>query len=300
MATLKEIRLRIASVKSTRKITSAMSRIASARLRRAQNAMLDARPYGERMAEVTGQLVSELDPAEENHPLLADRSVRRVAVFAVTADRGLCGGFNSNVIKATAAFVAEQEEKGHEVVYVSVGRKGAQALDALEQTIHERHPAPDFRSAVELAHTITNQAIGMFEIHDEDLGVPQVDAVYLIYNHFKNVLTQEVRTRQLLPIPPVEPTLDEDGNPVPPPEREYEPDLKGLLDHLLPVSVEAAVQEAMLNSSASELAAKRVAMDAATDNASELIKDLTLEYNRGRQAAITRELIEIISGAQAV
>ncbi len=294
MATLKEIRARIGSVKNTRKITSAMSRIASARLARAQKAMLDQRPYGERMETVVRELVGELD-GDGAHPLLEKRPVRKVAIIAVTADRGLCGPFNANVNKAAQKLIVEREQAGQEVVLVTVGRKARQYLEAKGFKASEQHAAPDYKTATEVAHVVATQALSMFKEHDEAAtGIAQVDEVVLIYNHFKNVLSQDVRSLQLLPVPSVEETGEL------PPEREFEPDLAKLLDHLLPVAVETAVQTAMLNSSAAELAAKRVAMDAATDNASELIRDLTLEYNRGRQAAITRELIEIISGAEAL
>ncbi len=294
MATLKEIRARIGSIKNTRKITSAMSRIASARLARAQRAMLDQRPYGERMATVVGQLVAELDDAQA-HPLLEQRDVRRVAVIAVTADRGLAGPFNANVNKAAEKLLRELEADGKDVVLVTVGRKARQYLEpkGFEATV--QHAAPDYKTATEVAHVVTTEALSMFNEHDETAtGMPQVDRVVIVYNHFKSVLNQDVKAVQLLPVPPSE-HVDEARL-----EREFEPGLQALLDHLLPVAVETIVQTAMVNSAAAELAAKRVAMDAATDNASELIKNLTLEYNRGRQAAITSELIEIISGAEAL
>lgn len=298
MATLKEIRARIGSVKNTRKITSAMSRIASARLARAQRAMLDQRPYGERMETVVGQLVGELK-ADDAHPLLERRDVHKVAVIAVTADRGLCGPFNANVNKAAYSLIQEREAAGQEVVVVGVGRKVRQFLEARGIRLYENHPAPDYKTATEVAHRVAIQAVSMFKEHDEAAtGLAQVDEVILVYNHFKNVLSQDVRATQLLPVAAKEPSPDEPETMAL--EREHEPDLGALLDHLLPVAVETTVQTAMLNSSAAELAAKRVAMDAATDNASELIRDLTLEYNRGRQAAITSELIEIISGAEAL
>lgn len=292
MATLKEIRARIGSVKNTRKITSAMSRIATARLARAQNAMLAARPYAERMEKMVSELVGELGD-EQGHELLMERGVQRVGVIVVTADRGLCGGFNANATRVARELIEHEQAQGHEVVISCVGRKGAVSLEHAGFSIQDRYPAPDVRTSLELAEKVAADAVEAFSFHDEAVEGPRVDRVVIVYNHFMNVLTQEVRAVQLLPVPA-------EGAEGGVGERKVEPDIGALLSHLLPVSIETSVQTAMLNSSAAELAAKRVAMDAATDNASQLVDELTLEYNRGRQAAITKELIEIVSGAQAV
>jgi F-type H+-transporting ATPase subunit gamma len=294
MANLKELRLRIATVKNTRKITAAMSQIASARLRKAQNALMAARPYGERMREVVQHLVAGIDPGQRKaaHPLLEERKLGRTLVIALTADRGLCGGFNSNVNRATVRLLETERQAGREAVLVAVGRKAAAYFRHYGEDIEGRtHPAPEDKTIVDLSKSIASAAMAWFLAEDP---ARRVDRVVLVYNHFVSVLTQEQRQQQLLPLP-AEPAAGA-------PEREptFEPDRTTILQHLVPVAVESLIQQAMFNSVAAEIAARRVAMDAATDNASGLIADLTLEYNRERQAAITTELMEIIGGAEAL
>lgn len=294
MANLKELRLRIKTVKNTQKITSAMSQIASARLRKAQNALMAARPYGERMHEVVQHLVAGIDPAERKaaHPLLEQREVKRTLLIAMTADRGLCGGFNTNINRATARFLEKERKEGREVLLMAVGRKGQSYFRHYGEDIEGRtHVAPDTKTLVELSKTIASAALDHF------LGestAKRVDRVVLLYNHFVSVLTQEARELQLLPLTADPAALAPTREPV------FEPDRESILEHLVPVAVESLIQQAMFNSVAAEIAARRVAMDAATDNASGLISDLTLEYNRERQAAITTELMEIIGGAEAL
>lgn len=298
MANLKELRLRISSVKNTRKITAAMSQIASARLRKAQNALMAARPYGERMQEVAQALVAGIDPAERKaaHPLLEEREVHRTLYIALTADRGLCGGFNSNINRAMARMLeADRTVDGREAVLVAVGRKAQAYFRHYGEDIEGRsHPAPDDKNLVDLSKTIASTAMERFLSEDPKL---RVDRVVLLYNHFVSVLNQEPRELQLLPLPAT-PSGGEGAAPVREPT--FEPDRAAILEHLVPVAVESLIQQAMFNSVAAEIAARRVAMDAATDNASGLIADLTLEYNRERQAAITTELMEIIGGAEAL
>lgn len=293
MANLKELRLRIATVKNTRKITAAMSQIASARLRKAQNALLAARPYGERMHEVVQHLVAGIDPAERKaaHPLLEEREVGRTLLIAMTADRGLCGGFNSNINRAAARLLDEERKAGREIVLMAVGRKAQAYFKHYgENTQGRQHPAPEDKTVVDLGKTVASAAIEAFTAE----GSERFDRVVLLYNHFVSVLTQDPRELQLLPLTPGE---VEDA---PTQEATFEPDRTTILQHLVPVAVESLVQQAMFNSVAAEIAARRVAMDAATDNASGIISDLTLEYNRERQAAITTELMEIIGGAEAL
>lgn len=295
MANLKELRLRISSVKNTRKITAAMSQIASARLRKAQNALMAARPYGERMQEVTQHLVAGIDPAERKaaHPLLEEREVERTLVIAMTADRGLCGGFNSNINRATARRLEGEHAGGRQTVLTAIGRKAQAYFRHYGEAIAGgSHPAPDDKNIVDLSKSIASVAMERFLHTDPAL---RVDRVVLLYNHFVSVLNQEPRELQLLPLVP--PTV-EGGAAVREPT--FEPDRASILQHLVPVAVESLIQQAMFNSVAAEIAARRVAMDAATDNASGLIADLTLEYNRERQAAITTELMEIIGGAEAL
>lgn len=290
MANLKELRLRIASVKNTRKITAAMSQIASARLRRAQNATLAARPYGDRIEEVARQLVLGIDPARraEAHPLLAERPVRRVLVLALSADRGLCGAFNSNVHRAVERELADRRAAKVDVRLITIGAK-ANGYFKGEHARIASHPAPTLATVVPLSKAVAAEARAAFLHADE-----RVDQVTLYYNHFVSVLAQKVTP---LPLLPYEATAEERAwNEAP----VFEPSREHLLAHLLPVAVESRLQQAMFNSIAAEIAARRVAMDAATDNASEMIADLTLQFNRERQAAITTELMEIIGGAEAL
>lgn len=292
MANLKELRRRIAAVKNTRKITSAMSQIASARLRRAQNALLASRPYGERMREVVQSLVAGIDPAERKaaHPLLEEREVSRTMLIAMSADRGLCGGFNTNINRAASNFLDQEREAGREVVLVVVGRKAQSYFRHYGEDLSGRsYGAPEDKTVVELGKTVASVAMEAFLDDDRP-----VDRVVLVYNHFVSVLNQEPRKIQLLPLEASE------SDDAPTREPTFEPDRTSILQHLVPVAVESLIQQAMFNSVAAEIAARRVAMDAATDNASGLIADLTLDYNRERQAAITTELMEIIGGAEAL
>lgn len=293
MANLKELRLRIGSVKNTRKITSAMSQIASARLRRAQNAALAARPYGERLEEVVSHLVAGIDPAEREtaHHLLGEREVEHTLLIALTADKGLCGGFNGNINRAVTQALATERKENRKVSLVAVGKKAA-SFFAHEEALIGSHPAPTLDTIVELSKAVATQAIGAFEGEGIDV---RADRVILYYNRFVSVLTQEVTPTQVVPLQPAATESDTFRR-----EPVFEPNRGDILTHLIPVAIESILQQAMFNSVAAEIAARRVAMDAATDNAGELIADLTLVYNRERQAAITAELMEIIGGAEAL
>jgi len=298
MANLKELRLRIGAVKNTRKITSAMSQIATARLRRAQNAALAARPYGERLQEVVSHLVGGIDPAERSaaHPLLEERGGSNTLYIAMTADKGLCGGFNGNIQRKIKSVLRADKEAGHTPTLIAVGNK-ARGFFSQEEGLVASFPAPTSETVVELSKEIAALATGRFLGAIEGIEEDQrPDKVVLYYNHFVSVLTQEVTPKQLCPLEPAE-TVEGGAfarEPV------FEPSRGEILEHLVPVAIESMLQQAMFNSVAAEIAARRVAMDAATDNASEIIADLTLEYNRERQAAITSELMEIIGGAEAL
>ncbi|TPV93499.1 MAG: ATP synthase F1 subunit gamma [Myxococcales bacterium FL481] len=291
MANLKEIRNRIGSVKNTRKITSAMSRIAAARLRKAQNAMTRAQVYADRVTAMAREVVPGV--AADIHPYLERRAVKRVGVVVVTADRGLCGGFNGGVGRSAQSLIEQRRDAGQQVVVVAVGRKGAGFLRGRGIAVETVHTAPEPDTAVTLAKEVAASAFAMFGADEEQ----RVDEVVLIYNHFKNVLTQEVTQLTLLPVTS---GADADASSEKGPERVFEPSVPALLATLLPLTVETHLQKAMFHSAAAEVAARRTAMDAATDNASELIGELTLEYNRERQAAITKELMEIIGGSEAL
>lgn len=303
MANLKELRLRIGSVKNTRKITSAMSQIATARLRRAQNAALAARPYGERLQEVVAHLIGGIDPAERSsaHPLLEEREVaegeEHTLYIAMTADKGLCGGFNGNINRSVLATLRSEREAGRKASLITIGAKGSGFFSRYEGLIG-KHAAPTLDTIVELSKTIAAEATGQFLGTAEGVEADdRPNKVVLVYNHFVSVLTQDVTELQLCPLKPAE---KEAGDGTFQREPIFEPSRGEILEHLVPVTIESMLQQAMFNSVAAEIAARRVAMDAATDNASELIADLTLEYNRERQAAITSELMEIIGGAEAL
>jgi F-type H+-transporting ATPase subunit gamma len=301
MANLKELRARIASVRNTRKITSAMSRIAAARLRKAQNAVTAARPYGDKMRDMVTRLVGGLDPADPAtaHPLLEAREIRRVAILALTADRGLCGGFNSNVNRGVTRLIAEQRRQGREVVLIAVGKKARSYFHHARQALHESIDAPTLDSLVAVAAQLSGWATDLFAPSAEGgdaASRDRVDAVYVVHNRFVSVLSQVVETVQLLPVPRELAGAASPGGPAP----VCEPGAGALLAHLLPVYVESVLQQAIFDSIASEVAARRMAMDSATDNATQLIGELTLVYNRERQAAITKELMEIIGGAEAL
>lgn len=319
MANLKEIRNRITSVKNTRKITSAMSRIAAARLIKAQQAAMGARPYGERLDQLVGSLVASLGGSEAEdapHPLLEQRpSLRRVVFVHITADRGLAGGFNANINRQALAQVRKERESGAEVVLITVGKKGRSFMQHARQKVVRHHDAPTLADLVVKAKAIASEVMAMFTgdfseqaagaseqaagAHGEPAresapGLPPVDRVYFTYNFFKNVLTQQPKIEQLLPFESREQVSDERLLPV------LEPGRDALLSHLLPIAVESRLQQAFFNSIAGEIAARRTAMDSASDNATQLIRELTLFYNRERQAAITKELMEIIGGAEAL
>jgi F-type H+-transporting ATPase subunit gamma len=292
MANLRELRNRIGSVKNTRKITAAMSQIASARLKKAQDAVTAAKPYGDRMRDVIEALVAGIEEADRGaaHPLLAVRPVKRELVIVMTADRGLCGGFNSNVIRAAAAWIHQRKRENVEVDVVAIGKKAVAGLRAVKIEPTAAHDAPTLATLVELSKQVIADAILAFERAG---STPRVDAVRLFFNEFVSVLTQKVHNDVILPLVPGEGTKV--GR-----EPAYEPSRAAILEHLVALAIEARLQQAMFNSIAAEIAARRVAMDAATDNATEMIADLTLVYNRERQAAITKELMEIIGGAEAL
>jgi F-type H+-transporting ATPase subunit gamma len=291
MANLKELRNRIGSVKNTRKITAAMSQIASARLKKAQDAVTAAKPYGDRMREVVESLVGGIDEAERAaaHPLLATRPVKRELLLVLTADRGLCGGFNSNIARATLAWIHQRNRENVQVEVVAIGKKAVAALRAAKIPLRATHEAPTLATLVELSKVIIADAISAFTAPADQ----RVDAVRLFFNEFVSVLTQKVKNDVLIPLAPGE-------NAARGREPTYEPSRQAILEHLVALAIEARLQQAMFNSIAAEIAARRVAMDAATDNATDVIADLTLVYNRERQAAITKELMEIIGGAESL
>jgi F-type H+-transporting ATPase subunit gamma len=283
MATLLDIRHRIRSVKSTQQITRAMKMVAAARLRRAQDNIFNARPYANEMLTLLASLAARTE--QRAHPLLAERPIEKVLLVLITADRGLCGAFNANLVRAAQDYVQKHGDK--EVSIIAVGRKGRDAFRKQSLKMVSEHlnlfAHLQFSNAEQISKEIS------------DLYTQRaVDAVDFLYNEFKSVMTQRVVVERYLPVKPVQPATGEALI-----DYIYEQPAAEIFNALLPRYVEIEVYRALLESRAAELAAQMTAMDAATNNASELIDSLTLHLNRVRQAAITREIIEVVSGGMA-
>jgi len=276
-------------VKNTQQITKAMKMVAAARLRRAQERILNARPYAVQMQRVLGSVASRVDPS--THPLLAVRELRpdsKALVIVVTADKGLCGSFNTNIIKAAGGFIASSPQ----VCALSlVGRKGRDFFGRRGFEILFDTTGVFQKLRYQDAQAIAQTAMEAFLSG-------QVDRVMLVYNEFKSAMTQRVVVEQLLPIHRAE--VDESSTPPNQIDYLYEPAPQEIFNQLLPRYVEVQVYRALLESNAAEHAARMTAMDTATKNSSDMIADLTLYMNKVRQAAITREIIEVVSGAQAL
>jgi F-type H+-transporting ATPase subunit gamma len=281
MPTLIDLRRRIRSVKSTQQITKAMKMVSAAKLRRAQERMFSARPYAAKMTQVLTSLATRANP--ENHPLLKMKGDQNVELMVVTADKGLCGSFNANLIKAALRFL--DERKNYSLSLHLIGRKGIDFFRKRKYVISHRY-ANIFRNVqYSQARDIAKTTIQAYL--DGDL-----DGIYIIYNEFKSALQQRIVVKRLLPLERLseaaaEQTLD----------YIYEPDPATIFDRLLPQFLEIQIFQALLESSAAEHAARMAAMDSATKNAKEMIEALTLKMNKIRQAAITKEIIEVVSGA---
>ncbi len=285
MPSLKAIRRRIASVKNTQKITKAMKQVAAAKLRRAQDQIVAARPYARSLAKVVAELAARA--GEDAHPLLENRPATRAEIVLLTSDRGLAGSFNAQVVRRVESFTAEELGDYAEVTLRAVGRKGNEYFKRRGARIRSYLPAPASADALAKARELTDQVV-------EDFLDNRVDRVFLVYNEFKSAIAQTVKVEQILPVEP------EDVAPAELNEYTYEPGKVELLEHLLPLEVQTQIYRASLESIAAEFGARMSAMDAATRNAREMIDRLTLQYNRARQAAITKELLEIIAGAEAL
>jgi F-type H+-transporting ATPase subunit gamma len=292
MPSLKSIRTQIASKKSTQKITRAMKLVSAARLRGAQDAILAARPYANALVEVIGQ-VSERAGAEA-HPLLEKREPKRITLVPITSDRGLAGGFNANIIRAVQRFMADHADV--QVTLEIVGKKGRDYFRRRPVTIKHEMPGATGATASELARQVGSVVV-------DEFMKGQTDTVFLVYNEFKSAVQQRIVVEPLLPvtrasvIPSGAPTTAAEGTSI---DFAYEPSKAELLNVLLPQFIESQIYRALLESVASEFGARMTAMENATNNAKEMIADLTLKYNRVRQAAITKELMEIVSGAEAL
>ena len=292
MPSLLDIRRRVRAVKSTQQITKAMKMVAASKLRRAQERVQAARPYATQMLRVLNSLAARVDPSA--HPLLDERKTPRAGgrtlLLVITADRGLCGSFNTNVIKAGSQFITENA--GRRVVLGLIGRRGRDFFARRGFEVKYEQVNLFATLKFEDARNIARAAIDAFATGD-------VDSVHVVYNEFKSVLQQRVVVEQLLPIP--RGTFDSPAQTTAPAvDYLYEPAPDKLLAHLIPNHIEVQIYRALLDSNAAFFAAQMTAMDAATRNSAEMIEQLTLHMNKVRQAAITREIIEVVSGAQAL
>jgi F-type H+-transporting ATPase subunit gamma len=284
MPSLKSLRKRIATVRSTQKITKAMKMVAAAKLRRAQEAAERARPYAAKVVEMFGAVVSDVDGTA--HPLLARRDEARVELVVVTSDRGLCGGYNANLLRKAEAFM--RERPGKQVVVTAVGRKALEFFRRRGFTLAGEQTDVMARPAIESARALAQGVTERF-------AKGETDAVYLLYSRFRSAVSQIATVTPLLPV-----TQPEGAAAAQPTEYIFEPARPELLAALLPRYIETLLMQALLESIASEHGARMTAMENATSNASDMIDRLTLSMNRARQATITTELMEIVSGAEAL
>jgi F-type H+-transporting ATPase subunit gamma len=286
MANLKDIRKRIGSVKNTQQITKAMKMVAAARLRKAQLGIETLRPYSYRLRDVIAELAYRADFSD--HPLLEQREPSKVELLVLTSDRGLCGGFNATINRTTLRYIKDNEKGHDQIVLDVVGRKGNEFFKRRETPVKRYFEDILAKVSLEAASTIAESVMG-------DFLEGELDAVYVVYNQFKSAMTQEVVVEQLLPIVPA--TYDAGANAT---DFIYEPSREAVMDAVLPRHLTVQIFRMLLESQASEMGARMSAMDSATKNAGDLIDRLTLQYNRARQANITAELMEIISGAEAI
>jgi F-type H+-transporting ATPase subunit gamma len=285
MPAIVDIRRRIKSVKNTQQITKAMKMVSAAKLRRAQEAMFAARPFARRMLDVLSSMAARAKP--ESHPLLAERKGNRVLLVVVTADKGLAGGFNANILRAGMQFLAQRA--GSDLSVEVVGRRGRDFFRRREHRIRTEHVG-----IFQALRYPTAQAIAKDLMRIYIAG--EVDEIYLLYNEFKSVIQQKITVERLLPIPRPE-KAQEQAEPAF--DYIYEPGPAEIYERILPRHVEVQVWRALLESQAAEHGARMAAMDSATRNAGEMISRLTLYMNKVRQAAITKEIIEVVSGASA-
>ncbi|MCH7755502.1 ATP synthase F1 subunit gamma [candidate division KSB1 bacterium] len=286
MATLRDIKRRISSVKSTQQITKAMKMVAAAKLRRAQERLLNARPYAQRLEELLTHVTAQEDQ-QSSHPLLEVREANKLCYVVVTSDRGFCGGFNSNVIKRAKSEIDSQVSA--DATLLTVGAKGTDFYSRRDYQITEKYidifKDLDFQHASEISARIQ-------ELYQSQ----EVDRVFVVYNSFKSAGTHIVNVTQLLPLEPHQP---EEGAAVSA-DYLYEPEAGKILDEIIPKNINVQIWRILLESYAAEEGARMVAMDSATENAEEMIYDLTLHYNKVRQTAITTQISEIVGGAEAL
>lgn len=290
MATLRDIKRRIKGVKNTQQITKAMKMVAAARLRRAQDNIINARPYSRKIAEVLSDLLNI--EKNINNPLLTERKVENIAVVVVTSDRGLCGGFNMNVIRFVEDMLRNELSEfsvNKKVQLYCVGKKGNDHFTKRPHKVVGSYPGIFSQLKFEFASGLVRELTQKFLSGE-------IDKVLIVYNEFRSVIQQKTTLEQLLPIKP----FNKEEQKVIHAEYIYEPDKVGIIEKLLPKHLNAQFWRILLESYAAELGARMTAMDMATENAKELIRSLQLTYNKERQAAITKEIIEIVSGANAL
>jgi len=289
MATLRDIKRRIKGVKSTQQITKAMKMVAASKLRRAQEGILNARPYAKNISVLLSHLVTEDDRL--NNSLLFEREVKNVAVVVVTADRGLCGAFNNNIIKETTRYIKEEvQETGKSYLLYCVGKKGTDYFSRRDYNISAAYPGIFSSLNYTFAQKLVDELISMYLAES-------IDKVVVIFNEFKSIIQQKIVIEQFLPIPVNKESEDiEHKNTY----YIYEPDQKYIFNYLIPKHLKGQMWKMLLESNAAEHASRMTAMDNATTNAKELIRTLNLTYNKERQASITKEILEIVSGANAL
>jgi F-type H+-transporting ATPase subunit gamma len=294
MANLRDIKRRIKSVKNTQQITKAMKMVAAAKVRKAQEAISSARPYSKKIEELVSRLncgdSAEEDSEETINPLFTSREEKSAIVLLITSDKGLCGGFNGNVIRQVISFLEKKENC--KISLQTVGKKGRDVLTAKGYSIDKEHVDMMRNFNYHKSTLISKELVNSFV-------TGETDSVYLVYNEFVSLITQRVTVRKILPFGKSEADKGNEEEMVCP-DYIYEPSSKEILDSLFTKYIEVQLFTAMLESAAGEYGARMTAMDNATKNASEMIDSLTLSYNRARQANITRELIEIVSGADAL
>ncbi|MDI9880661.1 ATP synthase F1 subunit gamma [Flectobacillus longus] len=291
MPSLKEVRNRIVSVNSTQQITKAMKMVSAAKLRRATDAIVQMRPYSQKLTEMIATVSANAEGAQSN-PYTITRDIQKVLVIVVTSDRGLCGAFNANVGKATVNLIAEKyasQNAAGNVEVLALGKKGAEYLTRRGYKVNDKF----VHIFSKLSFTSVRQAA---EYAMDGFVTEKFDVVEVIFNEFKNVATQILRAEQMLPL------VDKQDSNVKASTVDYifEPSEEEIISELIPKALKLQVYKAVLESNASEHGARMTAMDKATENAGELLKDLKLVYNRSRQAAITKEILEIVGGAEAL
>jgi F-type H+-transporting ATPase subunit gamma len=289
MANLKEIKNRITSISSTMQITSAMKMVSAAKLKRAQDAITQMRPYAEKLQEILGNLSASLDLSENAYS--HQREVKNAYIVAITSNRGLCGGFNNNVIKRVNALLKD-EYAGYDTKVISVGKK---VNDAFKRSDKNYRPE-GIGQAEDMFNDLTfERSSELAQFLMDEFAAGKVDKVVIVYNKFINAASQEILTEPFLPIVPAEAEENVSAG-----DYIYEPSKSEIVDDLIPKSLKTQLFKGLLDSYASEHGARMTAMHKATDNATDLKRTLTLEYNKARQAAITNEILEIVGGAEAL